>query len=258
MQNLYPLFERNRILKKELLWSLRDYSFAHLQLEYQEYSQGILWGCDITVRGDKLVVSPGIIKYGPFICLMMEEEMIEYTPLEQMQFLKIKAEIDRSSPDYIAYRTMLLLDQNEAKDEDEFELCRFHLRKGAQLRSQYKGFSDMITEYDTINLIYGSWGGLGGGSMAPAVTRYFARTVLESGNSQPEDRSFAYLCLSQPGAVPAQALTAYARHRSGGGWDKAMDNLSVYQSMCSLIDDIQKGEEKGISIRKEKRRILVD
>ncbi|WP_157803159.1 hypothetical protein [Lacrimispora celerecrescens] len=172
--------------------------------------------------------------------------------------MKIKAEIDRSSPDYIAYRTMLLLDQNEAKDEDEFELCRFHLRKGAQLRSQYKGFSDMITEYDTINLIYGSWGGLGGGSMALAVTRYFARTVLESGNSQPEDRSFAYLCLSQPGAVPAQALTAYARHRSGGGWDKAMDNLSVYQSMCSLIDDIQKGEEKGISIRKEKRRILVD
>ncbi len=258
MQNLYPLFEQNRILKKELLWSLRDYSFAQLQLEYQEYSQGILRGCDITVLGDKLVVSPGIIKYGPFICLMMEEETIGYTPLEQMQFLKIKAEIDRSSPDYIVYRTMLLLDRNEAKDEDEFELCRFHLRKGAKLRSRYTGFLDMITGYDTINLIYGTWGGLGGESMAPAVTRYFARTVLESENSQPEDRSFAYLCLSQPGAVPAQALTAYVRHRSGDVWDTEMDNLSVFQSMCSVIDEIQKGKEKGISNRKERRRILVD
>lgn len=36
MQNLYPLFERNRILKKELLWSLRDYAFGQLRLEYGE------------------------------------------------------------------------------------------------------------------------------------------------------------------------------------------------------------------------------
>ena len=28
MQNLYPLFERNRVLKKELLWALRDCSSA--------------------------------------------------------------------------------------------------------------------------------------------------------------------------------------------------------------------------------------
>lgn len=86
MQNLCPLFERNRILKKELLWSLWDYSFAHLQLEYQEYSQGPFRGCDITVRGDKLVIRPGIMKYGSFICLMMEEETMEYSPLEQIQF----------------------------------------------------------------------------------------------------------------------------------------------------------------------------
>lgn len=58
MQNLYPLFEQNRILKKELLWSLRDYSFAHVQLEYQEYGQGILRGCEIQVRDGKLVVGP--------------------------------------------------------------------------------------------------------------------------------------------------------------------------------------------------------
>ena len=50
MQNLYPLFERNRILKKELLWSLRDYSFSQIQLEYQEYGQGIIQGCLVNDR----------------------------------------------------------------------------------------------------------------------------------------------------------------------------------------------------------------
>ena len=49
MQNLYPLFERNRILKKELMWSLRDYSFTHIQLEYQAYADGMIKGCDLEV-----------------------------------------------------------------------------------------------------------------------------------------------------------------------------------------------------------------
>ena len=47
MQNLYPLFGQNRILKKELLWSLRDCSFAQLQLRYQDYGQGFLQGCTV-------------------------------------------------------------------------------------------------------------------------------------------------------------------------------------------------------------------
>lgn len=83
MQNLYPLFEQNRILKKEFLWSLRDYSFSHIQLEYQEYGQGIIQGCQIQVQGSELAVGPGMIKYGGFICLMMEEQRIEYGPKEQ-------------------------------------------------------------------------------------------------------------------------------------------------------------------------------
>ena len=52
LQNCYPRFAKNRILKKEMLEALRDYSFACAQLEYQNYGQGILCGCDI--RDDKM------------------------------------------------------------------------------------------------------------------------------------------------------------------------------------------------------------
>ena len=48
------------------------------------------------------------------------------------------------------------------KEEFEFELCRFHLRRGAKLRDTYTCFQDMITEYDTVNLIHGDWGGAAG------------------------------------------------------------------------------------------------
>jgi len=157
MQNLYPLFERNRILKKEMLWSLRDYSFAHIQIEYQEYGQGIIRGCDIRVDGDELAVGPGILKYGRFICLMMEEEKVPYHAADRMQYLKLRIDADSLSPDYIAYRMELASDLDEKKKENEFELCRFHLRSGARLRDHYKDFSDMGTEYDTVNLIHADW-----------------------------------------------------------------------------------------------------
>lgn len=86
------------------------------------------------------------------------------------------------------------MDTAEGTADNEFELCRFNLRKGAQLRYQYKDLADLETEYDTVNLIHASWSGLRGMSLSPVITNYFAETVLESKDSQPEDRAF-YACV---------------------------------------------------------------
>lgn len=258
MQNLYPLFEQNRILKKELLWSLRDYSFAHIQLEYQEYGQGIIQGCDITVRGDELIVGPGIFKYDQFVCLLKEESNIPYTPAEQMQYLRLRVEVDQTSPDYIAYRMEFFLTTDEDKSKNEFELCRFHLRCGAKLRGWYRDFTDMETEYDTVSLIHADWSGMGGKTLAPVITKYFAETVLLSGNSQPEDRSFAYLCLNQTTAVSSKVLAIYASFREGKELDSIVGNLDIYKYLDSIIRNIQSGKEKREGIKKERHRILVD
>lgn len=258
MQNIYPLFERNRILKKELLWSLRDYSFAHVQLEYQDYGQGMIQGCDVRVRGSKLAVKPGIIKYGSFICLMMEEETISYEPDENMQYLKIRVETDRSSLDYIAYRTALLLEPKGVQNENEYELCRFNLRKGAQLRDRYTSFSDMNTEYDTINLIHGSWGGFGGESMSPAITGYLAERLLAGKSSSPEDRFFAYLCLNQAGAVSHGVLFSYISQRAETEVSPEMDKIEIYRIMCAIADEVGQGEAVGRKIAKGRHTIIVD
>lgn len=258
MQNIYPLFERNRILKKELLWSLRDYSFAHVQLEYQEYEQGIIRGCDVVVNGSGLTVKPGMIKYGRFICLMMEEETISYQPDEKMQYLKVRVEIDRSSSDYIAYRMDLILDGKEKQAENEFELCRFNLRKGAELRDRYTGFSDMVTEYDTINLIYADWGGLSGASINPTVTRYFAEKILAGKSSLPEDRFFAYLCLSQPGAVSPEVLSGYISQRRETPAVMGMDRPEIYHIMCGIAEAAGRGGEVGRKVVKGRHTIMVD
>lgn len=258
MQNIYPMFERNRILKKELLWSLRDYSFAHIQLEYQDYGRGLLRGCKIDVQNGNLVVGPGIIKYGNFIILITEEMRISYTPADQVQYLKIKMESDYSSLDYVAYKVELFMDTQGCQGENEIELCRFHLRKGACLRASYTNFTDLATEYDTINLIHANWGGLGGSTISPAITRYFAEILLCSENSQPEDRMFAYLCLSQPGAVPVSVLSNYIEQKTGSWSSASMNSQDIYEAMCAIIKMVRIGGGKSIKNVKEKHRILVD
>lgn len=258
MQNLYPLFERNRILKKELLWSLRDYSFAHIRLEYQEHGDGILRGLAVQAREDGLTVGAGIVKYGPYVCLMMEEGHVPYGPSDGMQRLKLRVWIDRSCPDYVAYRSEFLLDGGGALGEDEFELCRFHLRSGARLRDQYTDFYDMATEYDTISPIQASWGGLGGRSLSPAVTRYFARSILSCGHIRPEDRSFAYLSLSQAGAMPAEVLADYIGFKSGEGEGRPLDSQRLYEGLCRILRKARLGTGVREKKDRERRRILVD
>lgn len=63
MKHIYPAFERGRIMKKELLWALRDYSYSALQLQYQDYSDGIIRGCRLRTEDNCLIVGKGIIKY---------------------------------------------------------------------------------------------------------------------------------------------------------------------------------------------------
>lgn len=189
---------------------------------------------------------------------MMEAETIAYQPDEKQQHLKIRVEIDRTSSDYIAYKMDLILDDKGVQAENEFELCRFNLRRGAQLRDRYTGFLDMVTEYDTINLIYASWAGLGGESMSPAVTRYFAKRLLTGKSSQPEDRFFAYLCLSQPGAVSPDALSAYISQRMEESIDSKINKAELYHSMCVIAEEVERGGEMGRKTAKGRHMILVD
>ena len=256
MKNLYPLFEQNRILKKELLWSLRDYSFAHIQLEYQEYAPGIIRGCRVSIKKNKLVVSTGLIKAGDFICLFTAEESAVYEAINSMQYLKLKVMVDHSVPDYISYESKLYLDTKEAREENEFELCRFYLREGASLRDTYKSFYDMETEYDTVNLIYASWSARGGTALAPDILKYYAERILQSKNSEAEDLFIAYQCLCGENTMERSILAAYLSRRLGE--EKAADNYELYKQLGRVLEKIGLEQEQPLKRIPKRNYIIVD
>ena len=80
MEIRVPVFAGRRILKKESLWDIRDYTYAGWQLYYAEYTDGLLKGCDIRAEDGQLVIGKGMLKFHDFIYLMMEEERVDYQP----------------------------------------------------------------------------------------------------------------------------------------------------------------------------------
>ncbi len=295
MENLYPKFERNRILKKEQLLAMRDRCYGYIETEYQEYGEGILMGCEVRVEDQELVVGPGMLKFGRFICLLAEEERIGYGPKEGVQYLKLRGKGDRDSPDGVVYKMALVLEMEENRDgrknrgeektrekrrkargeeenrmgvraknegrsewdegEYDYELCRFHLRDGARLRQEYTDFYDMETEYDTVNVIHGSWSGLGGKGISPCVTRRFAEELLSKERLDGEDYGFAYQCLCQRGAMPMKAVEAYIRRRTG---EEIAGRERAYGMLCRILEEAGGKRRRSGGNGKGRRQILVD
>ena len=100
MEIRVPVFAGRRILKKESLWDIRDYTYAGWQLYYAEYTDGLLKGCDIRAEDGRLVIGKGMLKFHDFIYLLMEEEEVAYQPKNRWQVLKAEFLEDETNLDY--------------------------------------------------------------------------------------------------------------------------------------------------------------
>lgn len=256
MENQYPLFERKQILKKESLKSLRDYSFFQMQLECQQYSDGILEGCDVSVSGDMLVVGKGIVKHDDFLYLITEEVEIPYAAADCWESLKIRFDTESGSHDYIRYGYSIVLDQNLECADNELEVCRFHLRSGARLRTDYTCFEDMRTEYDTVNLLHAAWSGINGPTVSPAITRRFAVSIMEYAEADSMDMMFTFLCLNTSKAVSRKAVECYISKRLKTGREN-MDNEAIFTGLLKILNMVEKGEHYEETEKKPRRRLLI-
>lgn len=209
MENRYPRFAGGRILKKESLWDLRDYVYESMQLFCMDYTDGIIKGCRVRVEGNRLVIGRGILKYGEFLYLLQEEEEIPFEAENRLTVLKAAFTVKRSNPDYLAYQVDFFLDSDTGRQENQIELCRFHLRTGSVLRDSYKNFADMNTEYDTVNLLHATMAGKGQERLHPEVLMRFAEEMEYRKDKQMEDCCFCYQILNTGGELSRELVTAY-------------------------------------------------
>ena len=245
MEHIYPAFERGRIMKKELLWALRDYSYSALQQQYRDYPDGILSGCSIRIEEQMICIGQGIIKCRGFIFLITEEERIEYAATEKYISLKFRLTSKEELPDYTRYITQFALDDNLTLQSDEIEMCRFKLKEGARLRTDYKDCFDIQTEFDTVNLADATWSAAGGNTLSKEITDYFARKVLECENAQERDVQFAYFLLQSREAVRYEVLADYVCRKPGGSG--VHDETQMFYALEDILEGIRRGNNAHVT-----------
>lgn len=257
MENRYPLFAGRRILRKESLWDVRDYTYAGWQLFYAGYTDGLLSGCSIRAEDGVLVIGRGMLKFHDFIYLVQEEEQVPYRPKSRWQVLKAEFSGDDTNPDYRAYKVRFFLDSDTQLKENEMEMCRFYLREGSALRDTYKNFSDMSTEYDTISLVHATVAGNGEQTLHPAVFMEFAKSLWKVKEKDQSDYGFCSLIWNSCGKVERRAVAAYLSCKMKEEPVKKIlldENWKLYENLDEIIRNMGKFKKE----KEGSRKIIVD
>lgn len=255
--NMFPNFGKGRILKKEMLESLRDYPRDFLDICFKDYSNGILSGADVLVGGNRITVSRGVVKHSNRIYMLVKDYELscQYTNAEVL--IKIKFLDKTEAGDFKLYSTIVFIDENTAVEEDELELGRFKLREGAVLRSDYTDFFDLITEFNTINIINVQYAGMKESTMNPFVLREFSKILLDCSSENINDVIFAMQCLNST-TVERDIIVYYISNRLGVEFKK-YTNMEIYKYLCSIVKEVRSGKKRHIEAKKEgPMRIIVD
>lgn len=253
----YPQFERLHILRTEALCSIRDRAFDTLPLFFENYGNGIISGCRPITTANLITLSAGVILHNNFLYLIKEPMSVEYSPTEEYMVMKIIFEPELVTENFTQKNVNLILTPNLNLSESEMEICRFKLKKGAVLRTNYTDFFDRATEFDTVNTINVPYAANGGSTLAPEILRAFADEV-KNFSLESEDYNFCLAALSGKILNSAQIIF-YIERRLKIELPAFVTNQTLYENLCLILNEIKGGRRREIlGTRRRRREIMVE
>ena len=252
----YPQFERLHVLRTEALCSIRDRAFDIFPLFMENYSEGIVSGCLPIATPDTITVGRGMILHNNFFYLLNEPMSIEYAPTEEYMMLKIIFEPELETENFIQRDVNLILTHDMDLAENEIEICRFKLKKGAVLRVNYTDFFDRATEFDTINTINVPYAAIGGQTLSSEILGAFA-TEAKDFELSTMDFQFCFSVLSGR-RISAAQISLYIEHRLKTEISNPT-NQTLYDNLCLILREIKNGKRREITgTRRRRREIMLD
>ena len=254
-QSSYPIFLSRQILKAEMLSHMETYPREMFQILFQEYSDGVLFGCHVRVEDMELVVEPGILKWRGNLYQMNEEERVSYRATGTEQYLKVCFFAENRSLDMVNRQTELVLGE-EIEERAELELCRFLLKKGAFLRQNYQDFKDCSTIHNTVNLLNRKYAGKGNDTLDLEIMKCFGKELMKYELKNPYDIAFGMLCL-QEDRISRVLIENYVEQRLNGTKVEGKTLYQLYLCLNEILEKV-KGGTKQVEKRERRKPIFVE
>ena len=222
-------------VKKEIVQCLQGIALDEQNIRFHDYTDGIVMGCSLVEEGMKVGLVGGIVKYAGRLYKLIEKVFVPYAHTDEWAILKLRFSPLIPHVEYIHYTAELVLDANVDIMPNEMELGRFKLKKGSRLRTEYKDFWDMCTEFDTVNLLYVNQSAWHQPTFSPAITTHFAREAFSHLGDNCLDAAFCSVCLSSGEAIGRELITQYVCNRLGRPYTE-MDNARLHSELGKILD----------------------
>lgn len=249
-QNVYPVFEAKKLLKKEMLDNLRDFPRELFELKYRGYSDGILTGCDVKGSETGLTILPGVVLYKGVPYFLDKPYPVSYRAEGQLVYVKVHFWDKAIGAGGEEFFSQVMVDERGPDTEQELELARFKLQSGARLRSEYVDFYDYETEFDTVNRIHVPYAAPGHQGIWMQICKSFAKEMMKYPVTNIWDSAFCLNSLQLTEAMPYEALRTYLDMRLGQSGDYT--NEQIYSALKRILrTNGGKEEEAERSPKKE-------
>ncbi|WP_143555712.1 DNA and RNA helicase [Selenihalanaerobacter shriftii] len=188
--------------------------------------------------------------------ILDKSQNLNYTNTNKEMVIKFRVAQIEETEDFRTYNSEIFFDNKIELKEDEFELGRFKLREGAELRSNYNDFLDFSTKYNTINIINVKYANVEKHTLHPLIIRTFAKKLLKASYDNNLDTIFAMESLNSK-TIDRDVIISYLVRRLGIA-EKGYTNLELYEYMKKIVKELS-----GVKLNEERRdkgpkKIIVD
>lgn len=175
-------FESGSILTANMLENLQTFSLRDIEINYYNYSSGIIKGLDFENDENYLYLTPGFLKYdGEYYFLEKKERIMNFSENfeEKNKNIYIYLMEDESEKiDSITIKKLRV--QLSNKEEKGIFLGYFSHHKGEKISTKYKelrNIKDNPGNY--INIINRKYAGREGATLSPEIIYLYAKELLE-------------------------------------------------------------------------------
>lgn len=248
-KNKIPIFEKGKILDKEMLDELKNLNLDYINTLYFSKSDGVIYGINPEISKNKIVINPGLIKYNGELFKILNKREVEI-PLEDGSYIYLLQKINKVLNDkFLELKFELKLLKNETELTDGFEIFRILRREGADLKEPVR-IVGIDKEYNTLNLINLKLSTLSGSILNSKLLKLYAKDMLENKKLDAYERVMCMYILNSN--YEREFILKYLN------LSFEADNLEVYKALESKYMSLENINREKNSSEKNIRKMLVD